>query len=154
LNEASVSNDRMTNRRRIHSPDHQIFQRKSVINTSLPNSEMSSLAYLYDHMQDLPTWFAQLTARQLKDIAGVMVQWTTATDNQGILPMEEIEKREVLRAVVMCEGSILKAARLLRMGKTTVYRKLMQWGYSVQNRVLIEQSPARSGTKATGGESL
>jgi len=62
-----------------------------------------------------------------------MVQWTTATDNQGILPMEEIEKREVLRAVVMCEGSILKAARLLRMGKTTVYRKLMQWGYSVQN---------------------
>jgi transcriptional regulator of acetoin/glycerol metabolism len=105
-------------------------------------------------MQDLPTWFAQLTARQLKDIAGVMVQWTTATDNQGILPMEEIEKREVLRAVVMCEGSILKAARLLRMGKTTVYRKLMQWGYSVQNRVLIEQSPARSGSKATGGESL
>jgi DNA-binding NtrC family response regulator len=84
----------------------------------------------------------------LNDIAGVMNQWKTAADNQGILPMEEIEKREVLRAVMMCEGSIVKAAKLLKMGKTTLYRKLMQWGYSVQNRVLLEQSPALSGTKA------
>jgi len=118
------------------------------MNAFLPNSQMSALAYLYDQAQDLPAWFGQLTARQLKDIAGVMVQWKTADDNQGILPMEAIEKREVLRAVVMCEGSILKAATLLKMGKTTVYRKLMQWGYSVHNRVLIERSPALSGTKA------
>jgi transcriptional regulator of acetoin/glycerol metabolism len=109
---------------------------------------MSALAFLYDHAQDLPTWLGRLTARQLKDIAGVMIQWQTAADNQGILPMEEIEKREVLRAVVMCEGSIVKAAKLLKMGKTTLYRKLMQWGYSVQNRMLIEQAPALSGTKA------
>ncbi|MGE5054965.1 MAG: helix-turn-helix domain-containing protein [Acidobacteriota bacterium] len=52
--------------------------------------------------------------------------------------MEEIEKREVLRAVVMCDGSILKAAKLLKMGKTSIYRKLMQWGYSVQHRLLTE----------------
>jgi DNA-binding NtrC family response regulator len=116
--------------------------------SSLPHSGMSALAYLYDHAQDLPTWFGRLTARQLNDIAGVMNQWKTAADNQGILPMEEIEKREVLRAVMMCEGSIVKAAKLLKMGKTTLYRKLMQWGYSVQNRVLLEQSPALSGTKA------
>jgi transcriptional regulator of acetoin/glycerol metabolism len=116
--------------------------------SSLPRSGMSALAFLYDHAQDLPTWLARLTARQLKDIAGVMIQWQTAADNQGILPMEEIEKREVLRAVVMCEGSIVKAAKLLKMGKTTLYRKLMQWGYSVQNRMLIEQAPALSGTKA------
>jgi transcriptional regulator of acetoin/glycerol metabolism len=118
------------------------------MNASLPNSQMSALAYLYDHAQDLPTWFGQLTARQMNQIAGLMVQWKTAADNQGILPMEEVEKREVLRAVVMCEGSILKAARLLKMGKTTVYRRLVQWGYTVQNRVLIEQSPTLSGTKA------
>jgi DNA-binding NtrC family response regulator len=115
---------------------------------SLPHSGMSALAYLYDHAQDLPTWFGRLTARQLKDIAGVMIQWKTAADNQGILPMEEIEKREVLRAVVMCEGSIVKAAKLLKMGKTTLYRKLMQWGYLVENRALIEQAPALCGTKA------
>jgi hypothetical protein len=42
----------------------------------------------------------------------------------------------------------VKAAKLLKMGKTTLYRKLMQWGYSVQNRMLIEQAPALSGTKA------
>ena len=118
------------------------------MNNSLPNSQMPAIAYLYDHAQDLPRWFGQLTARQLKDIAGIMVQWKTAADNQGILPMEEIEKREVLRAVVMCECNILKAARLLKMGKTTLYRKLMQWGYSVQNRVLIEQSPSLSEAKA------
>jgi len=138
----------MTNLRRINTPDDQIFQRKSAMNASLPNSQMSALAYLYDHAQDLPTWFSQLSARQMKQIAGLMVQWKTAADNQGILPMEEIEKREVLRAVVMCEGSIVKAAKLLKMGKTTVYRRLMQWGYSVQNRVLVEQSPALSGTQA------
>lgn len=112
----------------------------------LPNSQMSALAYLYDHARDLPTWFRRLTARQLKDIAQVMIHWNAATETQGIVPMEEIERREVLRAVVMCEGNILKAAKLLKIGKTTVYRKLLQWGYSVKNRVLIEQPSALFGT--------
>ena len=94
----------------------------------LPNSQMSALAYLYDHARDLPRWFGQLTARQLKDVAELMIHWSAATENRGILPMEEIERREVLRAVVMCEGNISKAAKLLNIGKTTAYRKLMQWG--------------------------
>ena len=59
-----------------------------------------------------------------------------------------------LRAVVMCEGNILKAAKLLKIGKTTVYRKLMQWGYSVQNRVLIEQPSALSGTNEAQTQDL
>jgi DNA-binding NtrC family response regulator len=112
----------------------------------LPNSQMSALAYLYDHARDLPRWFGQLTARQLKDVAELMIHWSAATENRGILPMEEIERREVLRAVVMCEGNISKAAKLLNIGKTTAYRKLMQWGYSVQNRMLIEQTSALSRT--------
>ena len=58
--------------------------------------------------------------------------------------MEQIEKREVLRVLAMCDGNIGKAANVLKMGKTTVYRKLVQWGYSVQNRILIENASALS----------
>lgn len=102
------------------------------------HTQMSALAYLHDHVRDLPSWFRRLTARQLEDLAEVMVQWNITCEDHSIVPMEEIEKREVLRAVVMCDGSILKAAKLLKMGKTSIYRKLMQWGYSVQHRLLTE----------------
>ena len=106
----------------------------------LPRTQMSALAYLHDHVRDLPGWFCRLTVRQLEDIAEVMVQWNISSENQSTLPMEEIEKREVLRVLAMCEGRIPKAAKLLKMGKTTIYRKLTHWGYSVQNRTSTEQA--------------
>ena len=115
----------------------------------LPRAQMSALAYLHDHVRDLPGWFCRLTARQLEDIAEVMVQWNISTENQSTLPMEEIEKREVLRVLAMCEGRIPKAAKLLKMGKTTIYRKLTHWGYSVQNRPLTEQASSSRNSRKT-----
>jgi hypothetical protein len=109
----------------------------------LPRTQMSALAYLHDHVRDLPGWFCRLTVRQLEDIAEVMVQWNISSENQSALPMEEIEKREVLRVLAMCEGRIPKAAKLLKMGKTTIYRKLTHWGYSVQNRTAEQASSSR-----------
>jgi DNA-binding protein Fis len=109
-----------------------------------PHTQMSALAYLYDHVRELPGWFHRLTARQLQDVADLMVQWNVVSDNKSMLTMEQIEKREVLRVLAMCDGNIGKAANVLKMGKTTIYRKLVQWGYSVQNRILIENASASS----------
>ena len=110
-----------------------------------PHTRMPALAYLYDNVRELSAWFQRLTARQLQDIADLMIQWNVVSDNKNMLTMEQIEKREVLRVLALCDGNIVKAANVLKMGKTTIYRKLGQWGYSVQNRVLVENASVLCG---------
>jgi len=44
-----------------------------------------------------------------------------------VLPLEELEKRAILRALRETGGDKLAAARLLGIGKTTLYRKLKQY---------------------------
>src|SRR5438552_2748794 len=103
------------------------------MNSPLPHARMSALAFLYDNMQDLPNWFRHLTPRQLEAIAGVMIQWQLPNESRCILPMEQIERREVLRAVALCGGNAIQAAEALKIGKTTMYRKLKAWGYALGN---------------------
>lgn len=50
--------------------------------------------------------------------------------NQPILPLPEIEKREILRAVRYTRGDRTAAAVLLGIGRTTLYRKLKEYGFS------------------------
>lgn len=114
------------------------------MNSHLERARLSALAYLYDHATDFPVWLRRLTPRQLDDIAALMVRWQVPSENYSILAIDELEKREVLRVVVVCEGNISKAAKLLKMGKTTIYRKLKKWGYSVESRMLMEQALALS----------
>jgi DNA-binding NtrC family response regulator len=44
-----------------------------------------------------------------------------------ILPLEELERRAILHAMEEASGDKLHAARLLKIGKTTLYRKLKQY---------------------------
>jgi two-component system response regulator HydG len=44
-----------------------------------------------------------------------------------LLPLEELERRAILRALQEAGGDKLAAARLLGIGKTTLYRKLKQY---------------------------
>ncbi len=44
-----------------------------------------------------------------------------------LLPLEELERRAILRALRESGGDKLAAARLLGIGKTTLYRKLKQY---------------------------
>jgi transcriptional regulator with PAS, ATPase and Fis domain len=44
-----------------------------------------------------------------------------------VLPLEELERRAILRALRESSGDKLAAARLLGIGKTTLYRKLKQY---------------------------
>jgi DNA-binding NtrC family response regulator len=46
----------------------------------------------------------------------------------GILPLAELEKRAILEAIHRLHGDKLEAARQLGIGKTTLYRKLKEYG--------------------------
>ncbi len=47
--------------------------------------------------------------------------------NDELLPLDELERRAILRALRESGGDKLAAARLLGIGKTTLYRKLKQY---------------------------
>jgi len=47
--------------------------------------------------------------------------------NDELVPLEELERRAILRALRESGGDKLMAARLLGIGKTTLYRKLKQY---------------------------
>jgi len=49
----------------------------------------------------------------------------------GIVPMAELEKQTILNALTQVNGDKMLAARLLGIGKTTLYRKLKE--YQFQN---------------------
>ena len=48
--------------------------------------------------------------------------------SHGIVPMAELEKQTILAALSQVNGDKMLAARLLGIGKTTLYRKLKEYG--------------------------
>jgi transcriptional regulator of acetoin/glycerol metabolism len=60
-----------------------------------------------------------------------------------ILPFDEVERRVICDALDKCGGNYLLAARLLGIGKTTVYRKARAYNYQsprVQGKGLMTVS--------------
>ena len=51
-----------------------------------------------------------------------------AVPRRGIMPIAEMEKQAILGAIELLHGDKLEAARLLGIGKTTLYRKLKEYG--------------------------
>ncbi len=60
---------------------------------------------------------------------------TTASGNGSskILPMSELEKQTILNTILQVNGDKLLAARLLGIGKTTLYRKLKEYASQAGN---------------------
>jgi len=52
-----------------------------------------------------------------------------APEKDEILPLEELERRAILRTLRETGGDKLSAARMLGIGKTTLYRKLKQYHF-------------------------
>jgi two-component system response regulator HydG len=50
-----------------------------------------------------------------------------ALEKDELLPLEELERRAILRTLRQTTGDKLAAARILGIGKTTLYRKLKQY---------------------------
>ena len=71
------------------------------------------------HVGDLPPAVSNLDASR-----------TFADGNSGskIVPIAELEKQTILNAIAQLNGDKLMAARLLGIGKTTLYRKLKEYG--------------------------
>jgi DNA-binding NtrC family response regulator len=54
--------------------------------------------------------------------------------SDDILPLEELERRAIMRALQESSGDKLAAARLLGIGKTTLYRKLKEYEAKSKSR--------------------
>jgi DNA-binding NtrC family response regulator len=52
----------------------------------------------------------------------------TSFSSNGVVPMAEIEKQAILSALQQLNGDKLMTARMLGIGKTTLYRKLKEYG--------------------------
>ena len=66
------------------------------------------------HVGDLPSNLQYASAERLPE-------------NDELVPLEELERRAIFRALRETGGDKLAAARLLGIGKTTLYRKLKQY---------------------------
>jgi DNA-binding NtrC family response regulator len=70
----------------------------------------------------------ELQVRDLPShLAGASHPATSTVPSNGILPIAELEKQTILRALVQLNGDKMLAARLLGIGKTTLYRKLKDY---------------------------
>ena len=61
-------------------------------------------------------------------ITGAPAQLTNAATESRIVPMLEVEKQTIMAAITRLNGDKLMAAKLLGIGKTTLYRKLKEYG--------------------------
>jgi DNA-binding NtrC family response regulator len=72
------------------------------------------------HVADLPTQLRTYQAQAKGTVPGA--------DANTIIPLAELEKHAILRAIKVLNGDKLEAARQLGIGKTTLYRKLKEYG--------------------------
>jgi DNA-binding NtrC family response regulator len=70
------------------------------------------------HLGDLP--------REISQLEGVTPAGNGNSANK-IVPMSELERQTILNAIAQLNGDKLQAARLLGIGKTTLYRKLKEY---------------------------
>ena len=69
------------------------------------------------HLVDLPSAITGAPARLVAEAA-----------ESRILPLVDLEKQTILSAIAQLNGDKLMAARMLGIGKTTLYRKLKEYG--------------------------
>ena len=87
------------------------------------------------HMADLPTQLQEFRRQRQPEfetpamgeaaLDGVLTGRTGAI---GIVSIAEMEKHAILGTIQQLKGDKLMAARLLGIGKTTLYRKLKEYG--------------------------
>src|SRR6266496_4752967 len=69
------------------------------------------------HMVDLPS-----------SISGAPAHAIARSTETRIMPMADLEKQTILGTIAQLNGDKLMAAKLLGIGKTTLYRKLKEYG--------------------------
>jgi DNA-binding NtrC family response regulator len=69
------------------------------------------------HLVDLPS-----------SITGAPARLVAEAPESKVIPLVDLEKRTILSAIAQLNGDKLMAARMLGIGKTTLYRKLKEYG--------------------------
>jgi DNA-binding NtrC family response regulator len=79
------------------------------------------------HLGDLPTQLQQqgLAAHRA---AAAAVESEETVDAPRVQSLAELERQAILGAIRTLHGDKLQAAKLLGIGKTTLYRKLKEYG--------------------------
>jgi DNA-binding NtrC family response regulator len=86
------------------------------------------------HMGDLPTQLQDFRmqrgteAAATEEEAGADRMMSGDTGNRGIVSIAELERKAILGTIRQLNGDKLMAAKLLGIGKTTLYRKLKEYG--------------------------
>ncbi len=62
------------------------------------------------------------------------------------ISLDSYERRAIERALAACDGDAVGAARLLGIGRSTLYRKLAKHGLSPRGSALVEPGPVRLAT--------
>ncbi len=78
-------------------------------------------------LADLPTQFQRQALEAKRAAAAPDAHEPGEQGAGGVIPLAESEKREILKAIRLVSGDKLRAARLLGIGKTTLYRKLKEY---------------------------
>jgi DNA-binding NtrC family response regulator len=81
------------------------------------------------HMTDLPTQLQDFRAhRREADLSAAAQSVAAGESIGGIVSIADMEKEAILTTIRQLKGDKLMAARLLGIGKTTLYRKLKEYG--------------------------
>ena len=83
------------------------------------------------HVSDLPAAISQL---QGSDVP------VNGSGSNRITPMSELERQTILNAIAQLNGDKLKAARMLGIGKTTLYRKLKEYARDPERNFAVARS--------------
>jgi transcriptional regulator of acetoin/glycerol metabolism len=82
---------------------------------------------------NLPTQLQNLAIARLHE-AKSAVRKNGAAPEEGIVPLALRERNEILHAIQVTNGDKLMAAKLLGIGKTTLYRKLKEYEATDERR--------------------
>ncbi|HYN78576.1 MAG TPA: sigma 54-interacting transcriptional regulator, partial [Lamprocystis sp. (in: g-proteobacteria)] len=75
----------------------------------------------------LPPPLNRIIGRRASALAVPAAPRLIELDAQGIRPLHVVEKEAIERAIAFCEGNIPRAAALLEVSPSTVYRKRQAW---------------------------
>jgi two-component system response regulator HydG len=100
------------------------------------------------HVGDLPTQLQNHELGLRREASSQMQKAQAAIAQPGapprVMPLAELEKQAILSTIRQLKGDKLLAARLLGIGKTTLYRKLKEYGLS--ENVSLETLEPMNGT--------
>ena len=92
------------------------------------------------HMADLPTQLQDYRAhRREADLSAAAMEASEGLSGEagaGIVSIADMEKQAILGTIRQLDGDKLMAAKLLGIGKTTLYRKLKEYGLAEGGEVM------------------